>query len=273
MLPSNGRHNNGMQRTPNEQLFHARLAPMGSLCAPLMPGVMRLVQTANSGQSTMQSTMFDQKTIEEIKFYVYALFDPDQPRVPFYIGKGKGNRVFSHAQGVNLDQLEETTLSLKREKIAEILRRSRKVRHTIIQYELTEEQSLRVESALIDMVNHILPETLANLISGIGAAENFIDAGDLATEKCATPLDAKEPLLLIKTRGTGASCSNGMAASATYLLMKYMKQHVPIGELMSAARKGPLWCCLLLEDWSEGYLWRTNGRTLPKVKNSSLARM
>jgi uncharacterized protein len=142
--------------------------------------------------------MFDQKTVEEIKFYVYALFDPEQPRVPFYIGKGKGNRVFSHAQGVNLDQLEETTLSLKSEKIAEILRRGNKVRHTIIQYELTEEHALRVESALIDMVNHILPETLTNLISGIGAAENFIDAGDLAAEKCAIPLEAKQPLLLIK---------------------------------------------------------------------------
>ena len=36
---------------------------------------------------------------EEIGWYVYALQDPRDNKV-FYIGKGKDNRVFAHAEGV-----------------------------------------------------------------------------------------------------------------------------------------------------------------------------
>jgi hypothetical protein len=38
-----------------------------------------------------------QKTIEALKFYVYALIDPRTDRV-FYIGKGKGSRIYAHVE-------------------------------------------------------------------------------------------------------------------------------------------------------------------------------
>ena len=37
----------------------------------------------------MRNKSFDDKTIAELKAYVYALFDPLEDR-PFYIGKGRG---------------------------------------------------------------------------------------------------------------------------------------------------------------------------------------
>ena len=38
---------------------------------------------------------FNSEIIQKIKFYVYLLSDPDTGEI-FYVGKGKGNRVFSH---------------------------------------------------------------------------------------------------------------------------------------------------------------------------------
>ena len=38
---------------------------------------------------------FSKKTIDELGYYVYVYSDPDTQK-PFYVGKGKGNRVFDH---------------------------------------------------------------------------------------------------------------------------------------------------------------------------------
>ena len=38
---------------------------------------------------------FSSKTIRELGSYVYIYSDPDTHK-PFYVGKGKGNRVFDH---------------------------------------------------------------------------------------------------------------------------------------------------------------------------------
>ena len=38
---------------------------------------------------------FSSKTKEALGYYVYVYSDPDT-RKPFYVGKGKDNRVFSH---------------------------------------------------------------------------------------------------------------------------------------------------------------------------------
>lgn len=44
---------------------------------------------------------FSQKTIEELNYYVYVYSDPDTHK-PFYVGKGKGNRVFNHLTDDNI---------------------------------------------------------------------------------------------------------------------------------------------------------------------------
>lgn len=42
-----------------------------------------------------KSREFSSNTINNLGYYVYIYSDPDT-KVPFYIGKGKGNRCFNH---------------------------------------------------------------------------------------------------------------------------------------------------------------------------------
>ena len=41
--------------------------------------------------------MFDEKTQQALGYYVYMLIDPSNNK-PFYVGKGKNNRVFDHIE-------------------------------------------------------------------------------------------------------------------------------------------------------------------------------
>ena len=51
-------------------------------------------------------TAFPQEVIEKIGFYVYRLLDPRNGET-FYVGKGKGNRVFNHSKLVKETLLAE----------------------------------------------------------------------------------------------------------------------------------------------------------------------
>jgi len=142
--------------------------------------------------------MFDVKAQERLGYYVYGLFDSGEPAWPFYIGKGCGNRVFSHARGEPVIQTEEDTLSPKLQHIDNIKQSGRSVVHKIIRFGLSDEEALKIEASLIDLVNHIRPDTLKNEVSGQGTSEGFYDANDLAISLSAKELLTDLPLLLIK---------------------------------------------------------------------------
>lgn len=142
--------------------------------------------------------MFDTKAQERLGYYVYALFGPNQPALPFYIGKGRGNRVFAHALGESFEAEDGEPLSAKLEAIRNIRQCGASVIHKIVRFGLSEEEALKIEAALIDMVNHIAPDTLTNEISGQGVAEGFYDTNDLVLALCAKELSTELPVLIIK---------------------------------------------------------------------------
>jgi uncharacterized protein len=143
--------------------------------------------------------MFNSLAKEKLAFYVYALFDPNDKTFPFYIGKGKDNRIFDHINEALAKESEDNDLlSHKIEVIQSIKARGQKVIHMILRSGLTEDEAFKVEASLIDMINWIKPKALLNLISGHGIAEGFNDASDIADEYNAQPLNADVPILLIK---------------------------------------------------------------------------
>lgn len=89
--------------------------------------------------------------------YVYALADPREQgalkdRI-FYIGKGNGNRCFSHAE-IKTDgmQLEEGEHKLA--KIREILNSGNKVEVFIVNHGLTDQEAHSLETALIPLLGN-----------------------------------------------------------------------------------------------------------------------
>lgn len=107
---------------------------------------------------------FESSVQEKLAAYVYALIDPRTDR-PFYIGKGRGNRVFSHAAR----KLNSPNFSDKYDTIEEILNSGMEVRHLILRHGMTDQVAFEVESALIDFCS-VINHQVTNIVSGHGAS-------------------------------------------------------------------------------------------------------
>lgn len=205
--------------------------------------------------------MFKQHAIEVLGYYVYGLFDPAQPEWPFYLGKGCGNRVFSHVAGTEKLRPDDL-LSLKHERIAEITKSGTAVIHKIIRFGLSETEALRVEASLIDLVNHIKPGHLTNIASGHGVAESIFITADLEIALNATELDSEEPLLLIKIERRWGELLNGKNRGPSSITRAEIFDAVKGDWIVSVPRAKTAKCVLAVarglvravfvpEDWQE----------------------
>jgi hypothetical protein len=116
------------------------------------------------------ATEFDQKTIQRLESYVYMLIDPRNEK-PFYVGKGKGNRVFHHLECALTDI---DSLTAKYEIIRAIKKSKWETpRHVIVRHGLNDNEAFQIESSLIDSLKCIGIE-LSNLVSGHNSADKGI---------------------------------------------------------------------------------------------------
>ena len=121
----------------------------------------------------MESLQFDEKTQAAVGYYVYMLINPEDNK-PFYVGKGKGNRVFQHIQeALNSDKVTE-----KCDVIRDIISKGNKVEHIIICHGINSaSEAYRIESAIIDVLNYNRGN-LTNAVSGHHSAESGLMTTD-----------------------------------------------------------------------------------------------
>ena len=94
------------------------------------------------------NAVFPKEVEEQLGFYVYRLVDPRNGET-FYVGKGKGNRVFEHALG-KIDKDADDILGEKLKRIHEIIEAGFDVQHIIHRHGMDEDTAFAVEAALID---------------------------------------------------------------------------------------------------------------------------
>lgn len=106
---------------------------------------------------------FPTEVHEQLKIYVYRLIDPRNGET-FYVGKGKGNRVFYH---INLEkEFDGDEIEDKLRRIRQIKISGFEVVHVIHRHGMDEETALHVEAALIDAY-----PGLTNLADGKGSGD------------------------------------------------------------------------------------------------------
>ena len=119
----------------------------------------------------MKHTQFSQAVCEKIGYYVYVLKNPRNSEI-FYIGKGKGNRVFQHLACALETKDESDKLNL----IREILNEGKNVEYYILRHGLaTEKEALEIESACIDLIGL---DNLTNKVKGHNSWESGMKTAD-----------------------------------------------------------------------------------------------
>ena len=141
---------------------------------------------------------------EQLKWYVYRLIDPRNGET-FYVGKGKENRIFSHAKGdytatvsqgaLPSDQEDrEDRTDLKITRINEIRSVGLEVGHIVHRHGIDREDvAYEVEAALIDAY-----PGLTNRVEGRGSGDfGSRHVEEIVSQYAAEEFTVKELLLLI----------------------------------------------------------------------------
>lgn len=160
------------------------------------PIVDRIIKLLKEEQNSPVKS-FSEKALGALNgYYVYALVDPRNDKV-FYIGKGIGNRVFSHEIESGKSPASEKK---KLHKIRDIEENGYSVKRLIVNWGLSEDEAFIAEATLINLLNRMPEIQLTNEVSGHHIHES------LTTEEFelmygAVPLEKEEikhSILVIK---------------------------------------------------------------------------
>ena len=141
----------------------------------------------------MTTDSFPLEVAERLRWYVYRLIDPRNGET-FYVGKGRGNRVFEHVKRNVTADPDEDEIDLKIQRIIDIGKANLPVLHVIHRHNIeNEEIAYEIEAALIEAY-----PGLSNKVSGHGTGDYGCRHVDqIISEYRALAFEPYEPLILI----------------------------------------------------------------------------
>ncbi|NMB01807.1 MAG: hypothetical protein GX971_09920 [Firmicutes bacterium] len=185
---------------------------------------------------------FSAEVSDKIKSYVYRLIDPRNGET-FYVGKGKGNRVFDHIKSLksaNLDILND-----KLKVINDIKSAGLEVIHVIHRHGLSDDMAKEVEAALIDAY----PGT-TNEVGGFGSIDfGPMNAIEIINKYTAPEAELKHKVIMISIN---RSLSDGQDVyNATRFAWVLSKSRAEKAEYILAVKQGIIVEVFLPDKWME----------------------
>ena len=193
---------------------------------------------------------FTAEISKELGNYVYRLIDPRNGET-FYVGKGKGNRVFSHAKG----NIQEDTKYEKESRIREIQLSGFKVSHVIHRHGMDTNTALEVEAALIDAY-----PGLTNIMNGQGNNDfGVMHAKEIIQRYCAEEAEFKHKVLLISVNKS--ALDNSLYEAVRYA-WRLDKKNAEKANVVLATVQGLIVGAFVVDKWLEA-----NNNNFPGKEN------
>lgn len=185
------------------------------------------------------TTEFSPEIQKKLNYYVYRLIDPRNGET-FYIGKGKGNRVFSHVQGT----IKEDSLCEKMSRIREINITGFEVAHVIHRHGMDESTAFEVEAALIDAYSG-----LTNILDGHGNSDcGVMHADEIIKRYSAETAEFEHKAILISINRSATEIS---MYEATRYAWRLNKRKAEQAEIILPTMQGLIVGAFIAEKWLE----------------------
>lgn len=186
---------------------------------------------------------FSSEIIEHLKWYVYRLIDPRDGQT-FYVGRGKGNRVFDHVNGLAVEQ-DDAFLSLKMKQIRDIKLANLDVIHLIHRHGLeSHDIAAQIEAALIDAY-----PGLTNIANGEGSNEYGVaHIKEIISMYKTETIDIKHKALIISVNKSAADRD---VYDAVRFAWRLNKSEAENAEIILATVQGIIKGAFIAEKWLE----------------------
>ena len=189
--------------------------------------------------SQQESESFPSGVASKLKTYVYRLIDPRNGET-FYIGKGRGNRMFAHIR----EKVEGDDLDNKLKRIREIHLAGFEVAHVIHRHGMDDKTAFEVEAALIEAY-----PGLTNAVGGAGSNDyGVMHAKEIITRYSAEPAVFHHKALLISVNRSAAEMS---LYEATRYAWKISKSKAKQAEIVLATERGLIVGAFVATDWKD----------------------